>query len=188
MTDKIRWGTVAWPMDVTHFQCMFSICFLLPPSPPLLCPSPSILTFCLQCTKRRKRRPFTLALRLMMIVDQRWCQTKQSHVSERGTKQCYLHIKHLIFLNRQNYDNFTEPYCLLAKWVARLEMPFANFMMVPNVLLKLLDDEEINAMYISESSVSCSPITYVVFGVQKTHGTNATPSAPWLTGYQGGRG
>ena len=86
----------------------------------------------------------------MTIVDQRQCLTKQSHASintsERGTKQCYLHIKHLIFLNRQNDDDFTEPYCLLAKWVACSEKPFVNFTTVLNVLLKLLDDEEINAM------------------------------------------
>ena len=156
MNDKIMWGTVTWPMDVTRFQWNFqhtlSLCFLLPPSPPLLRPSLSFLTFCLQCTKRRKQHPFTLALSSTMIVDQRRCQTKQPcasiNASKRGTKQYYLHINHLIFLNRQNNNDFTEPYCLLAKWVARSETPFANFTMVLNVLLKLLDDEEINAMYV----------------------------------------
>ena len=49
-------------------------------------------------------------------------------------------------MNRQNDNDFTEPYRLLAKWVARSETPFANFTTVLNVLLKLLDDEEINAM------------------------------------------
>ena len=154
MNDKTRWGTVTWPMDVTHFQwnfqCALSLCFLLPPSPPSLRPSPSFLTFCLQCTKRRKQHPFTLALSSTTIVDQRRRQTKQPrasiNASERGTKQYYLHIKHLIFFNRQNDNDFTEPYRLLAKWVARLETPFTNFTMVLNVLLKLLDDEEINAM------------------------------------------
>jgi len=84
------------------------------------------------------------------IVDLRQDQTKQLpasiNASERGTEQCYLHIKHLIFLNRQNGIDFTEPYRLLAKWVACLEMPFANFTTVLNVLLKLLDDNKINAM------------------------------------------
>jgi len=84
----------------------------------------------------------------MTIVDLRQHQTKQLptsiNASERGMERCYLHIKHLIFLNRQNDNDFTEPYWLLAKWVACSEMPFANFTMVLNVLLKLLDDNEIN--------------------------------------------
>ena len=49
---------------------------------------------------------------------------------------------------RQSNDDFTEPYRLLAKWMARSETPFANFTTVMNVLLKLLDNEEINDMYV----------------------------------------
>jgi len=66
------------------------------------------------------------------------------NTSERGMEQCYLHIKHLIFLNRQCDNDFTEPYWLLAKWVAHSEMPIANFMTMLNVHLDLIDGEEMN--------------------------------------------
>jgi len=88
----------------------------------------------------------------MTIVHQSQHRTKQSptniNASERGTEQRCLHIKDLISLIRQSNDGFTEPYWLLAKWMACSETTFANFTTVMNVLLKLLDNEEINNMYV----------------------------------------
>jgi len=139
---------------------VLSTCFLTLFPTPTFSPVAKHLSllpdFLPQCTKRRKHPLFTLTLRSTMILDQSRHQTKQLptsiKASERGMAQdqCYLHIKHLLFLNRnRDHDDFTEPYQLLAKWIAHSEMPFVNFTMILNAQLDLLSEEEINDLYVN---------------------------------------